>query len=223
MPVGRAAPEWLRAQCPAEQPGLWLAGGSLIMNYGTYGLALPHSGPSARWPGRSWAFSLTVSAAIFGYLVISGRGSNQSWPGNRSWLRLAITGMIVFFLGYSIFLVSARILFTSTGINNRVAIAGSLGFAISVVAAIGWVAGLVGRRPARKLPVYSFLVGLLCYSSLLLVNALGGFWAESWRDQQRVLADIEAHLPPPDKGSAVIIDGVCPYIGPAIVSSPTGT
>jgi len=43
MPVGRAAPEWLRAQCPAEQPGLWLAGGSLIMNYGTYGLALPHS------------------------------------------------------------------------------------------------------------------------------------------------------------------------------------
>jgi len=135
----------------------------------------------------------------------------------KGWAKLAVIGIAMFFLGYSIFLESGRILFTSTGINNRVSIAGSLGFAILVVATFGFVARLLGRRPSWRPAILALLVGAFCFSASIVTIALADRWGQAWEEQRAILADIRDNLPPPQPGSAVILDGVCPYVGPAIV------
>jgi hypothetical protein len=206
---------------PANYPKyvLWLGAGALVTNLGSYGVALPKavswSLASIAWPAIGT--SIAIGVATFGFVLRIARRSNVSSVVLKGWAKLAVIGIATFFLGYSIFLESGRILFTSTGINNRVSIAGSLGFAILVVATFGFVARSLGRRPSWRPAILALLVGAFCFSASIVNIALADNWGQAWEEQRAILADIRDNLPPPEAGSAVILDGVCPYVGPAVV------
>ena len=57
----------------------------------------------------------------------------------------------------------------------------------------------------------------VCASSVLIVNATAGYWEDAWTAERRVLRSIRAELPSLAPRSTVILDGVCPYVGPGIV------
>jgi hypothetical protein len=206
---------------PANYPRylLWLVTGSLIMNYGAYGLRLPQavawSLRNVGWPAL--AVGGAVAIGTFGYLTTIGRRPDTSWPTRAAWGRLIAAGFVLFLLGYSIFLINARILFTSTGIGNRVSIAASLGVAVSIVGAFGLLTVLAPLAPMWRVGIFAALVSLTCLSGLLITSALARSWTEAWQRQQVVLEDIRTTIGRPPPGSVLILDGICPYVGPAIV------
>jgi hypothetical protein len=51
----------------------------------------------------------------------------------------------------------------------------------------------------------------------LITNALSTYWTESWARQEAVLTEIRTKLPELAPGTSLILHGVCPYNGPAIV------
>src|SRR4029453_16256485 len=47
--------------------------------------------------------------------------------------------------------------------------------------------------------------------------ALATFWIAAWQRQRQVVGNIRQALPELAPGTTLILDGVCPYLGPAIV------
>jgi len=64
---------------------------------------------------------------------------------------------------------------------------------------------------------FSTLVTLTCVGGFLVVNALAGYWVTANERETAVLNDIQVHFPTFPLGGILILDGVCPYVGPAIV------
>jgi hypothetical protein len=189
--------------------------GGLFSSYGTYGVALPQTtAVSARaQPPSAVALAGLLGLAVAGYVWLR---SPMTLPHRGTWYRLAACGLMTVALGYSVFLASSRILFTSSGISNRVSIAAAAGVAMTFVAAVGWAASWLPHGASRTL-VFCLGVGLLCGSGLLIISALAQHWAMAWDEQQDVLAAIEEEFPSLPRRSTIVVDGVCPYRGPAIV------
>jgi hypothetical protein len=191
--------------------------GSVLMNYGTYGLGLPYA---AGWSaqvvaGPVLAIGVAVGLSVFGYLRFISRLGGDQLPNRDAWLRLGLGGLIVFGLGYAIFLTTERIGFSSTGIGNRTAIAGALGMAIFVVAVVGWFGTLLPA--AAFLRCFAGLIAAICLSGFLINNAMAVSWTTAWPEERTVLKEIRAALPALPSNSTLILHGVCPYVGPAIV------
>src|SRR5690606_29547623 len=115
---------------------------------------------------------------------------------------------------YALFLTNANAFVHPTGIANRIAFAGAIGVAIVFV---GMVWGISALALRWRRGVFAAGVALLCASGVLIVNALATFWVASYEEQLAVLQDIRQRLPDLPSGSTLILDGVCPYRGPAIV------
>jgi hypothetical protein len=197
---------------------LRIVAGTIAINFGTYGVGLPHA---TRWSilnaGPTLLATTGVTAAIiFGYLYSI--SSNEPFDARlrSNSLQLMRAGIVVLGLGYCIFLLTERILFTSTGINNRVAIGGAVGIAISLVSGCSWL-GCHLPRPTWRPATFCSLVTALCTASCLILGTLATFWGEAWDRQQAILADFRRQLPELPSGSTVLLDGVCPYSGPAPV------
>jgi len=54
-------------------------------------------------------------------------------------------------------------------------------------------------------------------SGALIIFAEANFWVESYRIQKETLAEIREHIPVMPVGASLILDGVCPWNGPAPV------
>jgi hypothetical protein len=194
-----------------------LALGSTATSFGSYGVGLPEA---TRWAAATvdgGTLAAGVALALVVGLYLGGLGRRDAsigWPV-RVWLRLVAAGLLVFALGYGIFLSNARILFSSSGTSNRVAIAAAAGVAMIWVGLVGAVSAAVPRR--WRSAVLAVPVAALCLSGFLIVHGLAASWAEAWERQQVLLADIGTRLPRLEPHTTIILDGVCPYIGPAIV------
>jgi len=133
--------------------------------------------------------------------------------------KLIACGILVFAAGNAIFLVTPRVIefgFAVTGAVNRVNIAASVGVAIIVVGIIRLAASMIGTDAIRS-TVESSLVALVCMTGLLINNTLACLWSRAYSRQLEVLADIVEHIPSIPHGTTLVLDGVCPYIGPGIV------
>ena len=64
---------------------------------------------------------------------------------------------------------------------------------------------------------FGLMVAMLCASSILLNNVLALHWIRASDLQRSILADIHRQQPSLPPRSTLILDGVCPYVGPAIV------
>jgi hypothetical protein len=194
-----------------------LAVGSVATGFGTYGLGLPEG---SRWAiatvdRPTLAAGIALAAVIAVYLGTLGRRDpSKTWP-LRHWLGLVASGVLVFALGYGIFLTNGRILFSSTGISNRVSIAAAAGVAMIWIGIAGAVS--VATPSHWRAWIFAVPVAALCLSGFLIVHGLAATWAEAWQRQQTLLADIRTHLPVLEPGTTIILDGACPYVGSGIV------
>ncbi len=193
--------------------------GGVTVSFGDYGLGLPrvvwvilrdYSDPTILAVGAA------LGLVIFGYLYGIAARPLTDQPGRPKWPKLITTGLIVFGLGYAIFLVTKGFGFTTTGINNRTAIAAAAGVAAAFTGGVGWGCSLLPSDALRKV-AFCALTTFLCVSGFLINNTIASFWVAAYRQEREILADIREHFSALPSGSTFVLDGVCPYVGPAIV------
>jgi cellulose synthase/poly-beta-1,6-N-acetylglucosamine synthase-like glycosyltransferase len=191
----------------------------LQTNFGELGLKLPYI-----W-GEILAKYATPSmlivggilyALIFVYLYVLSSTNPSEFPNSR-WMRnLTFVSFIIFCSGYAIFFTNNKVGFSPTGIDNRVGIASAIGVACAFVGGVGW---LSRRFLPEKLARWTFcvMISVISTGGFLMISTLASFWVKASAQQRIILTDIRKQFPAMEKGSTLILDGVCPYIGPGIV------
>lgn len=141
--------------------------------------------------------------------------AEQQGERAMSWPAVVLLGAMLFFAGYGVTLMTWEIGFHATGANNRTAIAAAIGVSFVFAGAIGSLAGLLPRRAGRV--TFVGLLGLLATSCALITGTVARLWVEADRVQEAVIAAIHDHFPELPPGSTLLLDGLCPYVGPAPV------
>lgn len=190
-----------------------------LVNYDVLGLNLPkvwmrivHLYPNPL------IFLLTgmTGLIIFVYLLFLAFKSKIPLPTTK-WMRnLTLLGFCIFFLGYVIFFTNNKIGFSPTGSDNRVSIAASVGAALSIIGILGWISRAILPQRAAKI-LFCSLVAILCSGGFLVINTLATFWVSAYSKSDWVLSEIKQQFPVIPSNSTIIIDGVCPYVGPGVV------
>ncbi len=187
-------------------------------NYGEYGLLLPFTAWRAAVSNPQRVNQLPavcLAAAVFAYLLWRLRRC-EMWPPARSWLLLAVLGLVLFLLGYSMFAADVTRNLTTTGVDNRTMIAAVLGTAISLVAIIGLIAAFGPHGRSRPV-VFSAGISLLTASGFVILTVITASWSEAAALQREVIAGVTAAFPTPPAGKVLIIDGMCAWNGPGII------
>lgn len=133
-------------------------------------------------------------------------------PGPTRLLQLGIATTL---LGNATFLIVPAIVFTSTGIDNRVQVAAALGVAMVFVALIRMGSDRVS--PRYRQIAFSIFGSAVTASAFVRLADIENYWAEAAAIQGRVLSAARADLRDLPPNSIVILDGICPYHGPAVV------
>ncbi len=192
---------------------------ALKMNFGYYVVGLPYIVVKiARQYANAASFGIAgVSGSmVFAYMFhILKRDRTRLFDSRKS-LIVALAGIILFALGYSIFLTNSNVQFSLAGIGNRTAVAASLGVAVFWIGVIGCVSSLLRSNTWQRI-TFCILTAFVCFSGILINNTIASFWMTSYQKQKAVLADIRNQFPSLPSGTAILIDGICPYEGPAVV------
>jgi len=144
---------------------------------------------------------------------------DRELPGSHPG-RLLLIGLAIFVLGHATFLIVNSIMFSPTGIGNRVLVGGAVGAALILVALLEFA--LRAAPPSFRKSLFGLLIALLAASAVGRLELIERFWAEAPELQKRVLHAAKRDLAQLPAGSTVILDGVCPYHGPAIVFENKG-
>lgn len=203
------------------QPGIfwshasWLAHQAVFIDFFQLGLAYPRV--VLKVLRHHSDLPTLIAAGAIGLLVFSYlRWNIRRTPGilcKISWTRIIAAGMVTFTLGYAIFLTTDQISFHKTGVANRVSIAASLGVALCFLGVIGYLSAKL--PPKLRAFSFSLLVSLTCASGALIDDSLAQYWIRGYSDERQILQNIAAQRLSPQPGSAFLVDGVCPYVGPA--------
>jgi hypothetical protein len=118
-------------------------------------------------------------------------------------------------LGYGIYVLVPAATFTAAGIGNRSMFAGATGVALAIAAAIALVTRLAGPLVRRGLG--GALFALLAMLLSLTTARIADHWARAYGNQQAILGAAAVDLASNPAGSTVLLDGFCPYDGPAIL------
>ncbi|MDQ3099047.1 MAG: glycosyltransferase [bacterium] len=161
-------------------------------------------------------YGVVVGITIFLYLLFISSSRKTDLPGVKWMGTLTLASLLVFALGYSIFFINENITSSSVGSANRVAFAASLGIALSIVGANGWVTRSFFTLRTAKV-FFSFVIAVTCTAGFIIINSLATFWIVAYEQQQVILSDIQKTIPVMPSGTTLILDGVCPYVGPASV------
>jgi hypothetical protein len=192
---------------------LWRA---LQIAFVELGIRLPlHAFESARSLGLDAAAAVTmlVGGVVFARLLWARRELSET-KGSRGAMNVAI-GCGVFLVGWSVFLASASLQLTATGLGNRTAAAASIGVAFVFVGIVQCITSLLPK--AWRHLAFSLAAALVVCSGMLVVFRLAEDWARAWTREQQVLSQIHSRFPQGTAGRALVLDGVCQYVGPATV------
>jgi hypothetical protein len=190
-----------------------LVAGAVTVNFGTFGLALP---ATLVWSVPRVALADAAVGAVLAATVFLYLSRSQAPPSSRRyWAAIIVAGFGAFGLGVAIFVTSARVLFWSAGIANRVWIAAATGVALVFVGWSGMIASWFPERVRRR--AFAGAIALLCTCGYFVNAAFARYWVAAWPRQLEVLAHIREALPVAPSGATLILDGACPYVGPAIV------
>jgi hypothetical protein len=192
---------------------------AVTVDYGELGVGLP--GVAGKILRESpdpavCTVSLIVGCLVFFYLDLVARRSDITLPGPRASLAWILGGVTVFFAGYAIFLFTRNAQISVTGIGNRVSTAATLGVALSLVGGAALAGSLLRSVRWRDL-LFSVLIASLCAGGTLTINTLASFWATAYNQERAVLSEIRQRFPTLPPETTLLLDGVCPYRGPAIV------
>lgn len=207
----------MRGDFPAHVARLFE--GALTVSYGTYGVGLPlHAVRMALAYPAPLALALGVLAGllvfVYVYRATYGPGFDRVRPAG--WIKAVAVGVLVTGLGYAVFLTTYAPEFTPTGSNNRVGIAAALGVAMVFVGAIGWVSSIPRSRRLGRF-VFAQLIALICVCGFVINNIIARFWIAAARQQPKVITALRQQFPALPSGTTLILDGICPYIGPGVV------
>jgi hypothetical protein len=196
----------------------YLVSGGIKLNLGTYLLAIPYV---LWWIVRHQLTAANAAAAgasgllALAYLWHIGRRDRDVLTPSALWLTLVRVGLLVFVLGYAVFLTNQNVLFRSAGIDNRVNAGAALGLAGIGVGALGWLTARLNRR--RRAAVFSVALACTVATGVLIVDTLGSFWTNAAQRQRALVTGVQQVAAPLPASSSVILDGVCPEMGPAVV------
>jgi hypothetical protein len=183
--------------------------GALRVSFGTYGVALPYVVSWILFHQPNWLLillSFLTGLLIFFYFQ---RITSQAAEFNaRAWLALIAAGILIFGLGYAIFVVNTDVWFTSTSLGNRVAIGAAIGIAILFVGVIGWICSILPMKSGRQ-TLFCLAVSLLAGTGFLINNVLASYWIKAYTEQQSILNDLKENVPALPVGSTFVLDGVC--------------
>jgi hypothetical protein len=129
--------------------------------------------------------------------------------------RLLLLGIATFLLGNATFLIVPAVVFTSTGMDNRVHVAAAIGVAMIFVSAIAYAASAAPQRHRQTL--FCAAIALITAAAFARLTAIERYWAEAPALQERILTSARADLRNVPANSTIILDGICPYHGPAVV------
>jgi len=192
---------------------------SLLTNFYEYGLMLPDKLLQVYhyYPDKGIFFlSLVITFIVFGYVYRVVKKYDFKIFNLKTVSKITIAGVIIFFWGYSIFLTNYSIAFTPTGIGNRVSIGAAIGVAITWVGLIIGICILIKNDKFRNI-FFSFSVTTLCVSGFIIINTISSFWIKASDSENEVLKEIKNSIPVLPDSTILMLDGVCSYIGPAIV------
>ena len=194
--------------------------GSVAVSYGDYGIRLPLVVVQILRDHPSVAVSVTALAMVsIVFLYVWGvmrEAGHQGRSPAAAAVALVGAGFGIFFLGHVVFFYTQNADYSPTGISNRVAIAATLGIALGWVGALVAIVAPITRERLRSAALAGG-VAAAAGVSVLIVDTIGIFWVEAYRQEQHVLHEIRRafpHLPPE---TTLILDGICPYVGPATV------
>jgi hypothetical protein len=195
----------------------WLAyvlkEGTLVA-FGEYGLGLPR----VLWLAASTypnplalAVAVLLGLAIMGYLW---RLAAIDRPAPRRMPRQLLgLGLVMFLLGLAIFATNRAFLATTAGMANRTLMAAAVGVALVFVGSVVWL----DVRLSRARRFYPAAIAVLAAGGFLINTTIASFWIAAYQQQRTIVADITEHVPVPAPGATLLLDGICPYIGPAAV------
>ncbi|HUA13980.1 MAG TPA: hypothetical protein VMG31_01685 [Verrucomicrobiae bacterium] len=157
---------------------------------------------------------LLFAGFVFVYFLRLQRREDED-PGAGAAIRSVAFGLLIFVSALTMFVAAGGATgFTATGFENRTASGVSL--AMTFIFAGGWL-GFTSIFRTRRVFVGSLLIALLCASELMATSTIGSFWAAAADRQKTILDALRQDLPVLAPNSALLLDGVCPYIGPGIV------
>ena len=159
------------------------------VHFQEYGVRLPSATMALARTAPSRVLCLTAAFAFLSFGYFSAAFLRSRWPSPREWIALMPAGLLIFGLGYVIFLTNYNVQFTATGVANRTAIAAAVGAAIFTVGCLGWVTALLpAQRVARV--CLALLITAVASCDFLIVNAVADRWAAAYQTERQVLAEI---------------------------------
>jgi len=193
--------------------------GSIRVHFIDYGIRLPwlsYLAVRLNPDRQSYALAAILSLSILWYAKSTSQSESTGTAASDMFKFLAC-GLLVFGAANIMLLVApGQIGFTTTGAANRTNIATSVGIAMIVVGAIRLLGSLIKNTGVRSV-IEGSLVGVVCTMGFLIISTVASFWTRAYQRQQMILADIAQHIPSIPHGTTLVLDGVCPYMGPGIV------
>ena len=183
-------------------------------NFGDYFLRLPatvwslHRGHPLAW--------LPLAALVFGSVIfLYARTIPPDFSIRRS-IAVSVAGLGVFLIGYSMFLTNKAIQITPAGIGNRTSIAAALGVAFSIAGFCGAIAAAFTNQRSRA-TAFAALVAAYAAGGFFVVATLSSFWIDAYATELTVEHDVESHVGSLPPRTTLLLGGICPYNGPAII------
>ncbi|UOQ97364.1 hypothetical protein MUN81_19270 [Hymenobacter sp. 5317J-9] len=159
---------------------------------------------------------LLTGAALFAAIVYYLFNVGADAVKKSDWLKLIGAGIVVYVGGYAAFLVTSNFQVSAAGISNRITVAAAIGVAICFVGAAGLLCSFVKPKTLRS-TVFSLVLAAVACSGYIINCTISNFFAQSYAQQLAVLDKIYAIAPGLGKNSTILLDGQCPYVGPAPV------
>jgi len=162
------------------------------------------------------SFAVVFLSAVFA-LVAFAKLNTSATPASR-WScapAFVLAGFAVFWLGYAIFFLNRMVHFAPVSTGNRMATPASIGVAMVLVGAAKLFADTLGGPYRRQL--FGAIVGVAIGVGCIHANLVASRWASAWSTEATVLDRATIDLAALPDNATIILDGVCPYDGPAIV------
>ncbi|WP_207435709.1 hypothetical protein [Sabulibacter ruber] len=155
---------------------------------------------------------LSIGVLIFLYL----KGEDLPNYSFLDWCKISLIGLLVYLAGYAIFLTTVQFMVHPTGLANRVTMAACIGVAICFVAAICIASSLISSVRLKRY-FMAISIALVGTFGFITNYTIATFFHKAYQTQLDVISDIQKNIPDLKDNSVLIIDGFCPFNGPAPV------
>ncbi|MCH7629927.1 MAG: hypothetical protein IH997_14645 [Proteobacteria bacterium] len=168
----------------------------------------PFGGPTVVLAG----FSTAVALLLIGPARIAATPPSRM---QETALRAAIgpgfllaSGLLAFALGYAAFLPRMVYGPEPFGLDNRSNIGAAPGAVLILLSGMVWL-------DRRRNGLLGVLTALFCTCGVIVVASIGTSFVRAAEKADDIFADIVAAMPAPRPGTALLLEGECPYLGPA--------